>query len=80
MTKLLLVEDEKNFALVLKDYLRMNGYDVTWCENGEEAWQVFQIHQFDLGILDIMMPKKDGFTLGKQIREQNKYLLLMGQY
>lgn len=77
MTKLLLVEDEKNFAMVLKDYLRMNGYDVTWCENGEEAWQVFQNHQFDLGILDIMMPKKDGFTLGKQIREQNKSIPLL---
>jgi len=77
MTKLLLVEDEKNFALVLKDYLRMNGYEVTWCENGEEGWQVFQTEKFDLGILDIMMPKKDGFTLGKQIREQNKTMPLL---
>jgi DNA-binding response OmpR family regulator len=38
MTKLLLVEDEKNFALVLKDYLRMNGYEVTWCDNGEQGF------------------------------------------
>jgi two-component system, OmpR family, response regulator len=72
MPKLLLVEDEKNFALVLKDYLSMNGYEVCLAENGEEGLKLFQQEKFDLCIFDVMMPKKDGFSLSKEIKALNK--------
>jgi two-component system, OmpR family, response regulator len=72
MSRILLVEDEKNFAQVLKDYLGMNGYSVVLCENGEQGLQAFRESTFDLCVLDIMMPRKDGFTLGSEIRAINK--------
>ena len=72
MPKLLLVEDEKNFALVLKDYLSMNGFTVSLCENGEEGLAMFIKEKFDLCIVDVMMPKKDGFSLGKEMKAINK--------
>ncbi|MGZ4036622.1 MAG: response regulator transcription factor, partial [Bacteroidia bacterium] len=75
--KLLLVEDEKNFGSVLKDYLGMNGFDVSWCEDGEQGLQAFRTGSFDLCIIDVMMPKKDGFTLGTEIRELNKTVPLL---
>lgn len=68
MHKILLVEDETNFASVLKDYLQMNGYQVCLCMNGEEGWSAFQTQEFDLCIVDVMMPKKDGFTLVNDMR------------
>ncbi len=68
MPKLLLVEDEKNFALVLKDYLRMNGFEVKHAENGEEGLKLFKEEAFDLCVLDIMMPKKDGFSLSLEMK------------
>lgn len=71
MKKILLVEDEKNFGLLLRDYLRMHELDVTWAENGEDGFSAFQNDRFDLCILDIMMPKKDGFTLSAEIRALN---------
>jgi len=70
--KVLLVEDEKNFGMVLRDYLGMNNYEVTLCENGEIGLETFKSGKFDLCIVDIMMPKKDGFTLASEIREINK--------
>lgn len=72
MYKILLVEDEKNFASVLKDYLKMNGFAVELCENGEEGIQHFKKEKFDLCIIDVMMPKKDGFTLSAEIKAQDK--------
>ena len=64
-TKILLVEDNQNLRLVLKDYLEMLNYDVTACSDGEEGAKVFGKDKFDLFILDIMMPVKDGFTLAQ---------------
>lgn len=72
-----MVEDEKNFASVLKDYLKMNGFEVELCENGEQAALVFKAKEFDLCILDIMMPKKDGFTLATEIRTLDKQVPLL---
>ncbi len=71
-TKLLLVEDEKNFGAILKDYLKMNGFAVEWCEDGEQGLRAFKTSIFDLCIIDIMMPKKDGFTLSSEIKAVNK--------
>ena len=69
--KILLVEDDPNFGTVLKDYLMMNDYDVIHAKNGMEGFEKFKKDDFDLCILDVMMPYKDGFTLAKEIREKN---------
>lgn len=69
--KILLVEDDPNFGIVLKDYLTMNDYQVTHAKNGMEGFEKFKKDDFDLCILDVMMPYKDGFTLAKEIREKN---------
>jgi DNA-binding response OmpR family regulator len=70
--KILLVEDDPNFGTVLKDYLVMNDYNVTHAKNGMEGFEKFKKDDYDLCILDVMMPYKDGFTLAKEIREKNK--------
>ncbi|MBP7809825.1 MAG: response regulator transcription factor [Bacteroidia bacterium] len=71
-TKILLVEDEKNFGMVLRDYLSLNGFEVTLCENGELGLDAFKADKFNLCVVDVMMPKKDGFTLASEIKEFNK--------
>ena len=70
--KILLVEDDPNFGTILKDYLMMNDYEVTHAKNGMEGFEKFKKDDFDLCILDVMMPYKDGFTLAKEIREKNQ--------
>jgi DNA-binding response OmpR family regulator len=70
--KILLVEDEKNFGSVLKDYLSMNGFLVDLCEDGEQGLKTFKEVKYDLCIVDVMMPKKDGFTLGSEIKSLDK--------
>ena len=69
--KILLVEDDPNFGIVLKDYLIMNDYEVTHAKNGMEGFEKFKKDDCDLCILDVMRPYKDGFTLAKEIREKN---------
>lgn len=69
--KILLVEDDPNFGIVLKDYLNMNQFDVVLAKNGMEGFEKFKKDQFDVCILDVMMPYKDGFTLAKEIREKD---------
>ncbi|RAJ17126.1 response regulator transcription factor [Olleya aquimaris] len=71
LKRILLVEDDPNFGTVLKDYLTMNDYEVTHAKNGMEGFEKFKRGDFDLCILDVMMPYKDGFTLAKEIREKN---------
>ncbi len=70
--KILLVEDDQNFGSVLKDYLILNDFDVTLAKNGMEGFEKFKKVNYDLCILDVMMPYKDGYTLAKEIREKNK--------
>jgi len=70
--KILLVEDDPNFGSILKDYLMMNDFDVTLAKNGMEGFEKFKKDTFDLCILDVMMPYKDGFTLAREIRDKNK--------
>ena len=70
--RVLLVEDDPNLGLLLQDYLQLKGkYDVVLAKDGEEGLEAFKKGQFDICILDVMMPKKDGFTLGKDIRKIN---------
>lgn len=72
MKRILLAEDDPNLGMLLQDYLQLKGkFEVLLCRDGEEALQLFIKEPFDLCILDVMMPKKDGFTLGKEIRKIN---------
>ncbi len=70
--RILLVEDDQNFGDVLRSYLEMHEYDVTLATDGVEGLESYQKGEFDLCIFDVMMPRKDGFTLAKEIREQDK--------
>jgi DNA-binding response OmpR family regulator len=70
--RILLAEDDLNLGLLLVDYLETEGYEVKLCKDGELALNVFQSEQFDLCLLDVMMPKMDGFTLAKEIRDKDK--------
>ena len=67
MKKILLAEDDADFASVLKQYLELYNYEVIWAENGEVAITIFQKESFDICIFDVMMPKMDGFTLAEKI-------------
>ena len=71
--KILLVEDDPNLGMLLQDYLQLKGkFEVVLCVDGEEGLRTFNKQAFDLCILDVMMPKKDGFALGKEIRKTNE--------
>jgi DNA-binding response OmpR family regulator len=69
--KILLVEDDPNFGTVLKDYLSLNDYNVTLAKDGLEGLIMFKNDDFDLCIFDVMMPRKDGFSLAKDVRATN---------
>ncbi|NQZ74813.1 MAG: response regulator transcription factor [Ekhidna sp.] len=70
--KLLIVEDDPNLGEILSEYLDLKGYETTLKRDGEEGGVAFEQGKFDLCILDLMMPKKDGFTLAKEIRQQDE--------
>lgn len=69
MKKILIVEDEKEIRNILKVYLLTAGYEVTEAADGEEAMKIFYEKPFDLVILDIMLPKKDGWSICREIKE-----------
>jgi len=68
--RILLVEDDLSLGYLLSEYLEMKDFDVRWVKNGKEALLALEIYEFDLAILDIMMPEMDGFTLAKEIRHK----------
>lgn len=70
--KILLVEDDPNLGFVTKDRLCEAGYDVQLSKDGVAGYQSFMQQHFDLCIFDIMLPKKDGFELAKEVRVANK--------
>ncbi len=67
--RILLVEDDPNLGYVLQENLELKGYDVTRCADGEEGLEIYLKERFDLCLIDVMLPKKDGFTLAKDIRK-----------
>jgi len=71
---ILLVEDDINLGYVIKDNLIESGYQVVLCEDGEQALNQYYKNAFDLCILDIMMPKKDGITLAREIRKADQMI------
>ena len=75
--KILIVEDDTNFGNILKEYLSLNDYAISLAKNGIEGFEKFKKDEFDLCILDVMMPYKDGFTLAKEIREINETVPLI---
>jgi two-component system, OmpR family, response regulator len=72
--RLLLVEDDENLGTLLREYLMVKSYEVDWFVNGEKAYRNFIRNHYDLCILDVMMPVKDGFTLAREIRMVNQEL------
>ena len=71
MKKILLAEDDADFANVLQQYLALYDYEVTWAENGKIALEFFQNQKFDICVFDVMMPLIDGFSLAEKIVKIN---------
>lgn len=71
---ILLVEDDKNLGFVLTDFLGMSGFQVQHAEDGVAGLDLFKNGKFDICILDVMMPLKDGFTLAEEIRQMNDHI------
>ncbi|WP_420152277.1 response regulator transcription factor [Siphonobacter sp.] len=69
--KILLAEDDPNLGTLLQEYLTLKGYPADLARDGDEALNQFVKHSYDLCIFDVMMPKKDGFTLAKEVRQAN---------
>jgi DNA-binding response OmpR family regulator len=69
--RILLCEDDDNLGMLLREYLQAKGYDTELCNDGEAGYKTFMKESFDLCVFDVMMPKKDGFTLAKEIRQTN---------
>lgn len=69
--KILLVEDDTSLGFIISDQLKGDGYDVTLCSDGLEGFKRFNDELFHMCIFDVMMPKKDGFTLAKDVRKVN---------
>lgn len=69
--KILYVEDDETLSFVTSDNLTLHGYEVIHCLDGEDAIEKFKGNSFDLCLLDVMLPKKDGFTLATEIRKKN---------
>lgn len=72
--KILLVEDDKNLGFIVKDFLELSGFRIDLKENGVEGLKAFNSGLYDLCLLDIMLPLKDGFTLAAEIREKDPHI------
>ena len=68
---ILLAEDEPALGQIIKESLETRNFNVLLCENGEKAYEVYKSENPELLVLDVMMPKKDGFTLAKEIRMED---------
>lgn len=75
--KILLAEDDNNLGLLLLDCLEADGFEVTLCRDGHAALNAFRNNNFDVCLLDVMMPKMDGFTLANEIRLTDKKVPLI---
>lgn len=69
--KILLVEDDLNLGQILNEYLGLKGYETKLCRDGEEGLATFKKEAFDLCLFDVMLPKKDGFSMAKEIRRED---------
>ena len=69
--RVLLCEDDENLGMLLREYLQAKGYYAELCPDGDAGYKAFQKGNFDICVLDVMMPVKDGFTLAQEIRAMN---------
>ena len=74
--QILLVEDDLTLGTLLKDYLELHNYGITLCADGVKGRQFAADRHFDLCILDVMVPKIDGWQLAREIRAENRSFLL----
>ncbi|MBS2212394.1 response regulator transcription factor [Carboxylicivirga mesophila] len=70
--RVFMVEDDRNFGTVMKAYLEINKFEVTWVKDGLQAFKRFKEGQYDICILDVMLPNVDGFTIAREIKEYNQ--------
>lgn len=75
--KILFVEDDESLGFVTQDSLSHEGFEVDWAKNGEEAWRLYQKNQYEICILDVMMPRLDGFTLARSIRKKDEFIPIL---
>ncbi|HOP03996.1 MAG TPA: response regulator transcription factor [Tenuifilaceae bacterium] len=75
--RVLLAEDDENLGMLLKEYLQAKGYDTDLYKDGEKAFKGFKTNHYDICILDVMMPIKDGFSLAKDIRMVNSNMPIL---
>ena len=68
--RILLCEDDENLGMLLREYLQAKGYAADLFSDGESGYKAFLKGKYDLCVLDVMMPKKDGFTLAQEIRKR----------
>ena len=69
--KILLCEDEENLGMLLREFLQAKGFNADLYPDGDKGYKAFLKEKYDLCVLDVMMPKKDGFTLAQEIRNVN---------
>jgi DNA-binding response OmpR family regulator len=72
--RILYVEDDESLSFITKDQLEIEGYDVTHAVNGKDAWATFRKSEFDICLLDVMLPQLDGFELARKIRSVSKHI------
>ncbi|MEQ9468958.1 MAG: response regulator transcription factor [Ekhidna sp.] len=72
--KILLAEDEAALGMIIRESLESRGFEVVFCANGEEARQAYEKDRPDIMVLDVMMPKLDGFSLVKELRKRDQYV------
>ena len=73
-SKILLAEDEAALGMIIQESLESRGFEVVFCKDGEEAKQAFETEKPDILVLDVMMPKLDGFSLVKELRKKDQYV------
>jgi len=71
---ILYVEDDESLSFITKDQLEIEGYNVTHAVNGKDAWAIFRKSEFDICLLDVMLPQLDGFELARKIRSVSKHI------
>lgn len=75
--KILVIEDDPNLAYILQESLELQGFEVVHCEDGEAGHSAFLKQNFDLCLIDVMLPKKDGFILAQEIREIDQHVSII---
>ena len=75
--RILLCEDDENLGMLLREYLQAKGYSAELCPDGEAGYKAFLKNKYDLCVLDVMMPKMDGWQVCREIRETSKVPIIM---